>query len=51
VLIRGSFYEQEDEIRGYRTVAEEGREDSDMSSIDIVIERMQTDLDRLRPHL
>jgi hypothetical protein len=51
VLVRGSFYELEDKIRAYQTVADEGRGESDVSSIDADIARMHADLDRMRPLL
>jgi len=51
VLVRGEFYDLEDKIAAYQTIADEGRGDSDVSSIDADVARMQADLDRMRPLL
>lgn len=51
VLVRGSFYELEDKIRAYQAAADDGRGDSDVSSIDADIARMHADLDRMQPLL
>jgi hypothetical protein len=51
VLLQGTFFDREDKMRAFNVIADDGRGDADVSSINRDVARMQHELDRLRPLL